>query len=191
MAVMDVSHARNANRYWAIGLAALITGLLTAPAETLVDHLNLLRGLGGFSMVVSGAPFAILIVTLVRVLVRAEWWRALTLGFVVVMAFAIAIAIASETSMDLTGRSEIVRNAIAGLVGGFLGSALLVGGVLLLHIGGPRGTRWLQMIAAGTLLGVLLAFDVYRQADNFWVLFPIWQVVVTLLFVRALETPPA
>lgn len=175
----------------AAAIGGLVTGLLTGPAQSLVDTLHLVRALGGFAMALGGVPFAILIVAVARMRAQADWWRALSLGFVVVVVFEVAIVVSANISMSLTDWNEITRNILAGLVGGLVGTALLGGGAFSLGIGPRRFAVWLPMVAAGTVLGVLLAIDAYRQAENAWLLFPLWQAVVALLFARAVELAAA
>src|SRR5205823_7410063 len=116
-------------------VAGLITGFLTPLAAAFTDHFHIFRATGGLSLTLGGVPFALLVVLIARRVSRSDWWRPAVLGAVTLVAFEIAITVAANTSMALTGRPEPIRNILGGLAGGFVGSGLMVLAALLLRLG--------------------------------------------------------
>jgi hypothetical protein len=190
MVALDVSPAKSRRFHAAaVIVAGLATGFLTPPIVNVADRLDLPRGSGNLTLALGAAPFALLVVTIARRFTGADWWRAVVMGVVTVLAFDAAISVAANVSIALSGRMDPVQDVLGGLAGGLVGSGLMALAALVLRVGSRRVLWWLPLVAVGTVLGMLLAVDSYLHSDNVWVLFPAWQAGVALMLMRTLRKP--
>ena len=81
----------------------------------------------------------------------------------------------------------MMRNILAGLAGGFTGSAVMALGIGLLPAGPRDVMAWLPMLVTGTLAGALMALDNALGLDQTSVLYPIWQACVAVRLAMALQ----
>jgi len=68
-----------------------------------------------------------------------------------------------------------------------IGSGLMALAAMVLRIVPRHAASWLPMVAAGTVLGTLLAPDVWLSSENVWVLFPVWQASIAWILLRTLQ----
>jgi hypothetical protein len=108
-------------------------------------------------------------------------------GILTVVIASFAITQSANTNAALSTIAEPARELIGGPVGGVIGSGLMALAAMVLRIGPLHPIRWLPMVAAGTVLGLLLALDVWLDSQNAWVLFPAWQACIALIFLRTLQ----
>ena len=175
----------------ALDAAVIVCGALTGFLTPLI--LNYLDGLGGFrvaygsALALGGVPFAALVVILARVAAHVGWLRASVLGVLTMVATLVSITLSADTNAALGAIAEPARELIGGPVGGVIGSGLMALAAMVLRIGPRRAASWLLMVAAGTVLGTLLAPDVWLSSENVWVLFPVWQASIAWILLRTLQ----
>ena len=171
--------------------AAIVCGLLTGFLTPLI--LNYLDDLGGFrvaygsALALGGVPFAALVVIIARVAADTGWLRAGALGVLTMVATLVSITLSADTNAALGSIAEPARELIGGPVGGVIGSGLMALAAMVLRIGPRHAVKWLPMVAAGTVLGTLLALDVWLNSGNVWVLFPVWQASIAWILFRTLQ----
>jgi hypothetical protein len=169
-------------------ICGLLTGFLTPLILNYIDSLYLpFRG-GNVMVLASGAvPYGVLIAVIARIVAEASWPRAALLGLATLVSASVAITLSANTNATLDMIAEPGRELIGGPVGGVIGSGVMAIAALLLRIGPARPRRWLPMVFVGTVLGALLAVDVWLGSENVWVLFPIWQASIALILMRTLQ----
>jgi hypothetical protein len=174
----------------AVACAGLVTGFLTPLilnfVGTYIDHGGF-RGAPGVHYASGGIPFALLVVAIARFAGEVAWWRAVALGFATLVAMSTAIILSANTNNALGDIREPLRDLVSGPVGGVVGSGLMVLAAALLGVGPANLMRWLPLVAVGAVLGVVMVFDFWRDADNVWALFPVWQASVALVFLRTVQ----
>lgn len=171
----------------AIIVCGLLTGFLTPLILNYIDDLGGFRVARGISLALGGVPFAVLIVIIARIAVDASWWRAGMLGISTLVAASVSISLSANVNAGLDAIAEPARELVGGPVGGVIGSGLMALAAIVLRIGPRNAARWLPMVAVGTVLGALLAFDVWLGSENVWVLFPVWQMSIAFIFFRTLQ----
>ncbi len=174
----------------AIVCCGLLTGFLTPPIINYVDSLDFPRGFSGshgVALAIGAVPYGLLIGVIARIAPKVGWLRAGALGLATLAAASPAITVSANTNAALGDIAEPGRELIGGPVGGVIGSGLMALAALLLRIGPRNPVRWLPMVLVGTGLGALLALDVWLHSENVWVLFPVWQASVALIFLRTLQ----
>jgi hypothetical protein len=179
----------------AIALCGLLSGFLTPLILNYIDSLYQPRGFSGGNgivLAVGGLPFALLIVVVARIAADVSWLRAAALGIATMVATSVSITLSASTNAALGAIAEPARELIGGPVGGVTGSGLMALGATLLRIG-PRQhpLRWSVLVLVGTVLGALLAVDVWLDSENVWVIFPVWQASIALIFFRTLRNARA
>lgn len=103
------------------------------------------------------------------------------------VAFVCAVNAAIFIDGQANGADKMMRNILAGLAGGFIGSAIMALGIGLLPAGPRDVVAWLQMLITGTLAGALLALDNALGLDQTSVLYPVWQAGVAVRLAMALQ----
>jgi hypothetical protein len=174
----------------AIALCGLLSGFLTPLILNYIDSLYQPRGFSGGNgivLAVGGLPFALLIVVIARIAADVSWLRAAALGIATMVATSVSITLSADTNAALGSIAEPARELIGGPVGGVIGSSLMALGAMLLRIGPRHPLRWWVLVLAGTVLGALLAVDVWLDSENVWVIFPVWQASTALIFFRTLR----
>lgn len=175
----------------AVVFAGLVTGFLTPLILNFVGNFfdpGGFRGGPGLHYASGGVPFALLIIAIARSTAEISWWRVLALGVATLVAMSCAITLSANTHAALGNIAEPFRELVGGPVGGVVGSGLMALAAGLLRVGPVNPVRWLPMVAVGTVLGVVLVLDIWLDSDNVWVIFPIWQASVALVFLRTLQT---
>ena len=168
----------------------LLTGFLTPLILNYIDSLDYPRGFSGshgVALAISAVPYGLLIAVIARIAAEAGWLRAGALGLATLVAASVAITLSANTNAALDNIAEPGRELIGGPVGGVIGSGLMALAAVLLRIGPRNPARWLPMVLVGTVLGAVLALDVWLHSENVWVLFPVWQASVALVFLRTLQ----
>jgi hypothetical protein len=168
----------------------LLTGFLTPLVLNDIDRLYAPYGFGGSSglvFAIGGIPFAVLIALIASIAAETVWWRAIALLVATLVATSVAITLSAHANAALSFVAEPQRELIGGPIGGVVGSGLIALAAALLGIGPRQPARWLPMVLVGTVLGLLLAVDVWLDSENIWVIFPVWQAAVALMFLRTLR----
>ena len=174
----------------AVACAGLVTGFLTPLILNFIGNYfdpSGFRGAPGLHYACGGVPFALLIIAMARAAGQVAWWRALALGAATLIAMSTAIILSANTNVALGDIAEPARDLVSGPIGGFVGSGLMALAAALLRIGSGNLVRWLPLVVVGTLLGLLLAVDIWLNSDNVWVIFPVWQASVALIFLRTVQ----
>ena len=174
----------------AVVCAGLVTGFLTPLILNFIGNYfdpSGFRGAPGVHYACGGVPFASLVIAMARLAGQAAWWRALALGAATLVAMSTAIILSANTNMALGDIEQPGRDLVSGPVGGLIGSGLMVLAAALLRVGPPNLLRWLPLVVVGTLLGLLLALDFWLNSDNVWVIFPVWQASIALIFLRTVR----
>jgi hypothetical protein len=181
--IMSRDEARNSLLKIAAG--GVLTGLLTPLLPTLID--KIVGAPGDFRIALVAAPFAILVLILVRRLTSNPWWAALAAAVVTMVAFVCAVNAAIWIDGQVGDIAKVLRNICAGLAGGFVGSGVMALGICLLPAGPRDVAAWLPMLAIGTVAGTLLALDSALELDLTSVLYPVWQAGVAVGLAVALQ----
>ena len=171
----------------AIIVCGLLTGFLTPPILNYIDGLGGFRVAYGISLALGAVPFAVLIVVIARIAADVSWLRTVMLGMATLVAASVAISASANVNAALGTIAEPQRELIGGPVGGVIGSGMMALAARVLRIGPRHPLRWLPMVAVGTVLGLLLALDVWLDSQNVWVLFPVWQGSIALILLRTLQ----
>ena len=106
---------------------------------------------------------------------------------VTMIAFVCAVNAAIFIDGQANGADKMMRNILAGLAGGFIGSAVMALGIALLPAGPRDAVPWLRMLLTGTLAGALLALDNALGLDLTSFLYPVWQAGVAVRLAQALR----
>lgn len=168
---------------WLAGLGGIATGYLTPLMEHALDYLDV----GGrYGFIVAGMPFTVLVVALIRALRAPPLWIEVAAAVVTVAAFFAAIRLTGLIVDATWSTSEALRNAAGGLAGGFTGAAVMAIGFCVLGLGGPELRRWLPLLAAGALAGLLLEADLALRLNGVSLLFTVWQASVAAALVTTL-----
>jgi hypothetical protein len=175
----------------AVICAGVASGFLTPQILNFVDSLNYPRRFSGVVLAVGGVPFALLIVAIARIASGTDWWRAIALGVATLVAMSVAITLSADTNVALRDWAEPGRDLIAGPIGGVIGSGLMTLAALALRIGPRHAAGWMPLLLVGTGLGTLLAVDAWLNSENVWVIFPVWQACVAIVFLRTLQNSHA
>jgi hypothetical protein len=168
-----------------VAARGILTGLVTPLLPTLIDRIG--GTPGDFRIALVAAPFAVLVLILVRRLSENPWWAALLAAIVTMIAFVAAVNAAIFIDGQAGDAGKILRNILAGLAGGFTGVFVMVLGIGLLPAGPRDAVAWLRMLAFGTLAGALLALDNALDLDMTSVLYPVWQAGVAVGLTLALR----
>ena len=178
----------------AIAFCGLLSGFLTPLIPNYIDSLYQPRGFSGGNgivLAIGGLPFALLIVVIARIAADVSWLRAAALGIATMVATSVSITVSANTNAALGSIAEPTRELIGGPVGGVIGSGMVALAGSLLRIGPRHPARWWMLVLVGTVLGALLAVDVWLDSENVWVLFPVWQASIALIFFRTLRNARA
>jgi hypothetical protein len=168
-----------------IAAAGILTGLVTPLLPTLIDKIA--GAPGDFRIALVAAPFAVLVLILVRRLTSNPWWAALAAALITMVAFVCAVNAAIWIDGQVGDVAKVLRNICAGLAGGFVGSGIMALGICLLPAGPRDAAAWLPMPVIGTVAGALLALDSALELDLTSVLYPVWQAGVAAGLAIALQ----
>jgi hypothetical protein len=178
----------------AIAVCGLLSGFLTPLILNCIDSVYYPRGFcdgNGIVLAIGGAPFALLIAVIARIAADVSWLRAAALGVATMAATSASITLSANTNAALGSIGGPARELIGGPVGGVIGSGLMALAAMLLRIGPRHPARWWAFVLVGTVLGALLAVDVWLDSENVWVIFPVWQASIALIFFRTLQSARA
>jgi hypothetical protein len=182
-AIASQSNFRNSLLMVAAG--GLLSGILTPLLPQLIDRIS--GGPGDFRIALVAVPFAAVVFMVVRSFSANPWWAALIAAIVTMAAFVCAVNAAIYIDGQANGADKMMRNILAGLAGGFTGSAVMALGIGLLPAGPRDVVAWLRMLVTGTLAGALLALDGALGLDLTSVLYPVWQAGVAVRLAMALR----
>ena len=172
-----------------IAAGGLLSGILTPLAPLVVDMISGTSGNLGISLV--ALPFAVLVFVVVRRCSGNPVWAALVAAVVTMVAFVAAVNAAVFIDGQANGASKVMRNILAGLSGGLVGSAVMAAGIGLLPAGPRKAAAWWPMLMTGAVFGPLLALDGALGLDQTSVLYPVWQAAVAVRLAMVLRTKPA
>ena len=164
-----------------------MTGIVTPLLPTLIDRIG--GTPGDFRIALVAAPFAVLVLILVRKFSANPWWAALLAAIATMVAFVCAVNAAIFIDGQAGDAGKTLRNILAGLAGGFIGAVVMTLGIALLPAGPRDAKAWLPMPVFGTMAGALLALDNALDLDLTSVLYPVWQAGVALALAVALRRP--
>ena len=136
-------------------------------------------------------PFAVLVFVLVRRFSANPLWAAGLAAVVTLIAFVCAVNAAIFIEGQTAGAATVMRYLLAGLTGGFVGTAVMALGIGLLPAGPRQAAAWWPMLITGTLAGTLLALDNALGLDNTSFLYPVWQAAVALRLSMILRRIPS
>jgi hypothetical protein len=165
--------------------AGLLSGILTPLLPTLLDKIAGVPADVRLALV--AIPFAVLVFFVVRRFSTNPLWAALVAAVMTMAAFVCAVNAAIFIDGQMNGADKMMRNILAGLAGGFTGSALMALGIALLPSGPRDVVMWLQMLVTGTVAGTLLALDNALGLDQSSFLYPVWQAAVAVRLAMALR----
>jgi len=168
-----------------IAAGGVLTGLLTPSLPSLIDRL--VGAPGDLRIALVAAPFAVLVLILVRRLSPNPWWAALAAAIITMIAFVCAVNAAVWTDGQVGDAAKALRNICAGLAGGFVGAGVMALGISLLPAGPRDVVAWLPMLVIGTIAGALLALDNALDLDLISFLYPVWQAGVAVSLAMALR----
>jgi hypothetical protein len=163
----------------------VLSGILTPLMVPLIDRIG--GGPGDFRIALVAIPFAVLVFILVRRYSANPWWAALTAALVTMIALVCAVNAAIWIDGQTNGADKIMRNILAGLAGGLIGSTVMALGIGLLPSGPRELAAWLPMLITGTVAGALLALDNALGLDLTSLLYPVWQAGVAVRLAMALR----
>jgi len=172
-----------------VAAGGLISGILTPLLPTLIDHVVGLPGQLRISLI--AVPFAVLVFVLVRRFSANPLWAAGLAAVVTLIAFVCAVNAAIFIEGQTAGAATVMRYLLAGLTGGFVGTAVMAFGIGLLPAGPRQAAAWWPMLITGTLAGTLLALDNALGLDNTSFLYPVWQAAVALRLSMILRRIPS
>ena len=179
------SDAASGNSLLLVGAGGLLSGILTPLLPQLIDQI--IGAPGDFRIALVAVPFALLVLILVRGCSANPWWAAIVAAVVTTIAFVLAVNAAIFVDGQAADAAKGVRNMLAGLAGGLIGSAVMALGISLLPSGPRDPATWLPMLIVGTVTGALLALDNALDLDRTSVLYPLWQACVAVTLARALR----
>jgi len=165
--------------------AGLLSGILTPLLPGLLDRIAGVPADARLALV--AIPFAVLVFFVVRRFSDNPVWAALLAAVMTMIAFVCAVNAAVFIDGQSNGAEKVMRNILAGLAGGFTGSALMALGVALLPAGPRSAVKWLRMVLTGTLAGTLLALDNALGLDQTSFLYPVWQAAVAVRLATVLR----
>jgi len=165
--------------------AGLLSGILTPLLPTLLD--KVVGVPADVRLALVAIPFAVLVFFVVRRFSANPLWAALAAAAITLIAFACAVNAAIFIDGQTNGADKMMRNILAGLAGGFTGSALMALGIALLPAGPRDAVTWLRMLVTGTIAGALLALDNALGLDQTSFLYPVWQAAVAVRLAMALR----
>jgi len=168
-----------------IAAGGLLSGLLTPLTPQLIDRV--VGGSGNLRMALVAVPFAVLVFFVVRRCSANPMWAALAAAIVTMIAFVCAVNAAIFTDGQAYGAPKIMRNVLAGLAGGFVGTGVMALAIALLPAGPRDAAVWMRMLLTGTLAGALLAVDSALDLDLTSVLYPVWQAAVAVRLAMVLQ----
>lgn len=169
-----------------VAAGGILTGVVTPLLPTLIDRIG--GTPGDFRIALVAAPFAILVLILVRKFSANPWWAALLAAVVTMVGFVAAVNAAIFIDGQAGDAGKTMRNVLAGLAGGFTGAFVMTLGIGLLPAGPRDAKAWLPMLAIGTIAGALLALDSALDLDLTSVLYPVWQAGVAIGLATALRS---
>ncbi|MBR1121739.1 hypothetical protein JQ628_09475 [Bradyrhizobium lablabi] len=172
-----------------IAIGGLVSGILTPLTPLLVDKLTGAPGM--FRLALVAAPFAVLVFFVVRRCSANPVWAALVAAVVTMIAFVAAVNAAVFIDGQAKGAVSVMRNILAGLSGGLVGSAVMALGIAFLPAGPRKAAAWWPMLMTGAVFGPLLALDSALGLDQTSVLYPVWQAAVALRLSLILQTKSA
>jgi hypothetical protein len=161
-----------------IAIGGFVSGILTPLAPLLVDKLTGAPGM--FRLALVAVPFAVLVFVVVRRCSANPVWAALVAAIVTMIAFVCAVNAAVFIDGQADGASKMMRNILAGLSGGLVGTAVMALGIAFLPAGPRKAAAWWPMLMTGAVFGPLLALDSALGLDQTSVLYPVWQAAVAL-----------
>ena len=182
-AITSDSSSRNSLLLVAAG--GLLCGILTPLLPQLID--SIIGAPGDFRIALVAVPFALLVLILVRSCSANPWWAVVTAAVVTTIAFVLAVNAAIFVDGQAADAAKGVRNILAGLTGGLIGSVVMALGVGLMPSGPRDAMAWLPMLIVGTVAGALLALDNALDLDRTSVLYPLWQACVAVTLVQAVR----
>lgn len=165
--------------------AGLLSGILTPLLPTLLD--KVVGVPADVRLALVAIPFAVLVFFVVRRFSANPLWAALAAAAITLIAFVCAVNAAIFIDGRTNGADKMMRNILAGLAGGFTGSALMALGIALLPAGPRDAVTWLRMLVTGTIAGALLALDNALGLDQTSFLYPVWQAAVAVRLAMALR----
>ena len=168
-----------------IAAGGVVSGILTPLLPALINGISGVPGDVRLALV--AIPFAVLVFVVVRRASANPWWSALVAAVVTMIAFVCAVNAAIFIDGQANGADKMMRNILAGLAGGFIGSAVMALGIALLPAGPRDAVPWLRMLLTGTLAGALLALDNALGLDLTSFLYPVWQAGVAVRLAQALR----
>ena len=168
-----------------VAAGGVLSGILTPLLPQIID--GIIGAPGDFRIALVAVPFAVLVLFLVRRDSANPWWAAIIAAVVTTIAFVLAVNAAIFVDGQAADAAKGVRNILAGLAGGLIGSAVMALGIGLLPSGPRDVTAWLPMLIVGTVAGALLALDNALELDRTSVLYPLWQACVAVTLARALR----
>jgi hypothetical protein len=168
-----------------VAAGGALSGVLTPLLPQLIDRIS--GTPGDFRIALVAIPFAVLVFIVVRRFSANPLWAALLATIVTMVAFVCAVNAAIFIDGQANGADKMMRNILAGLAGGFIGSAVMALGIALLPAGPRDVVAWLQMLVTGTLAGALMALDNALNLDLTSVLHPVWQAGVAVRLALALR----
>jgi hypothetical protein len=161
-----------------IAIGGLVSGILTPLAPLLVDKLTGVPGMLRLGLV--AVPFAVLVFVVVRRCSANPVWAALVAAIVTMIAFVCAVNAAVFIDGQAAGAAKAMRNILAGLAGGLIGTAVMALGIAFLPAGPRKAAAWWPMLMTGAVFGPLLAVDSALGLDQTSVLYPVWQAAIAL-----------
>jgi hypothetical protein len=179
------SNDASRNSLLMVAAGGVLSGVLTPLLPQLIDRIS--GGPGDLRIALVAIPFAVLVFMVVRRYSANPWWAALIAAIVTMVAFVGAVNAAIYIDGQANGADKIMRNILAGLAGGFSGSAIMALGIALLPAGPRDVVAWLRMLVTGTLAGALMALDNALSLDLTSVLYPVWQAGVAVRLAMALQ----
>ena len=105
-----------------VAAGGVLSGILTPLMVPLIDRIG--GGPGDFRIALVAIPFAVLVFVLVRRYSANPRWAALA-AIVTMVAFVGAVNAAIWIDGQTNGADRLMRNILAGLAGGFIGSAVM------------------------------------------------------------------
>jgi len=163
----------------------VLSGVLTPLLPQLTD--KIIGVPTDFRLALVAAPFAILVFFVVRRHSANPVWAALIAAIVTLIAFVCAVNAAVFIDGQANGAAKAMRNILAGLAGGLVGSGVMALGIALLPAGPRKAAAWWPMLMTGALAGTLLALDSALDLDLTSVLYPVWQAAVAIRLALALQ----
>ena len=161
-----------------VAVAGLVSGIITPLAPLLID--KIMGPSGMVRTALMAVPFAIVVFAVVRRCSANPVWAALAAGVVTMVAFVCAVSAAAFIDGQTSGASEVMRDILAGLTGGLVGTAVMALGIAFLPAGPRKAAAWWPMLMTGAVLGALFALDTLIKLDYVSVLYAVWQAGVAV-----------